>query len=92
VIEPVELRPATGRDASELERLAQLDSARVPDGSLLVAESAGRLVAALSLDSGKAIADPFAPTAHLVDALRAQAARPKGGVGWRQPCRPQLAT
>jgi hypothetical protein len=92
VIEPVELRPATGCDHAELERLAQLDSARVPGGRLLVAEASGSLVAALSMDSGEAIADPFAPTAHLVAALRAQGARSEGGRAWTRPSRLQPAT
>jgi hypothetical protein len=91
-MEPVELRPATGCDHVELERLAQLDSALVPDGRLLVAEASGRLVAALSLESGQAIADPFALTAHLVAALRAQGARSEGGRAWTQPSRLQPAT
>jgi hypothetical protein len=85
-MEPVALRPATGCDHVELKRLAELDSALVPDGRLLVAEASGRLVAALSVESGEAIADPFAPTAHLVAALRVQGARSEGGRAWtRQP-------
>lgn len=87
-MEPVELRPATGCDHAELERLAQLDSALVPDGRLLVAEASGRLVAALSVKSGQAIADPFTPTAHLVAALRVQGARSEGGKAWTR--RPRL--
>ena len=78
-MEPVELRPATGCDPPGWQRLAQLDSALVPDGRLLVAEASGRLVAALSVESGQAIADPFTPTAHLVAALRVQGAGPKEG-------------
>ena len=71
MISPVELRPACPADAPAVRRLAERDSARVPRGRLLVAESGGELLAALSLDTGAAIADPFQPTAHVLEALRA---------------------
>jgi hypothetical protein len=83
VTAPLELRPATCADAPALERLAQLDSAGVPRGSLLVAERGGRLHAALSLETGEAIADPFVPSAHIVDALRAHAAGERRSPTWR---------
>jgi hypothetical protein len=66
------IRHAIAADAVDLTRLAALDSSRVPSGELLVAELDGRLVAALSTDSGAAIADPFEHTAAIVDSLRAQ--------------------
>jgi hypothetical protein len=67
------IRHATAADEADLTRLAALDSSRVPSGELLVAELDGSLVAALSLDTGAAIADPFEHTAAIVDSLRAQA-------------------
>ena len=69
------IRHANGADAGALARLAALDSSRVPTGELLIAELDGRLVAALSIDTGASIADPFAHTAAIVDSLRAQAQR-----------------
>jgi hypothetical protein len=69
------LRHANASDAAALVRLAALDSSRVPSGELLVAEVDGRLVAALSVDTGAAIADPFEHTAAIVESLRAQARR-----------------
>jgi hypothetical protein len=69
------LRHATAADQASLARLAALDSSRVPSGELLVAELDGRLVAALSVDTGAAIADPFEHTATIVDSLRVQARR-----------------
>jgi hypothetical protein len=69
------LRHATAADETSLKRLAALDSSRVPSGELLVAELDGRLVAALSVDTGAAIADPFEHTAAIVDSLRVQASR-----------------
>ena len=62
------IRVATRYDDAELRNLAALDSARPLAGSVIVAESDGRIDAALSLDDGRAIADPFRPTAGLVDA------------------------
>lgn len=70
---PIEIRLATAADAGALERLAQLDTATVPDGPVLLAETAGLAVAALELRTGRAVADPFRPTAHLVRALAAAA-------------------
>jgi hypothetical protein len=69
----VTLRHANAADADDLVRLAALDSSRVPSGELLVAEIDGTLVAALSVDTGAAIADPFEHTAAIVDALRLRA-------------------
>jgi hypothetical protein len=69
------LRHANTADEGSLRRLAALDSSRVPSGELLVAELAVELVAALSVDTGAAIADPFEHTAAIVDSLRAQARR-----------------
>jgi hypothetical protein len=69
------IRHATAADEAALRRLATLDSSRVPSGELLVAELDGQLVAALSVDTGAAIADPFEHTAAIVDSLRAHAGR-----------------
>ena len=54
-------------------RVAALDSARVPRAPLLVAEMDGEVRAALSLDDGGAIADPFHRSLELVELLRARA-------------------
>jgi hypothetical protein len=67
------IRRANVGDAAALERLAALDSSRVPTGELLVAEIDGALVAAISIDTSAVIADPFVHTAAIVDSLRAQA-------------------
>jgi hypothetical protein len=39
----------------------------------LIAELDGRLLAALALSDGRVVADPFHPTADLIDLLRARA-------------------
>ena len=66
----VNIRRASGSDLPELRRLAHLDDRRLPRGELVVAEEDGAIRAAVSAD-GSAIADPWRPTARLVDALRA---------------------
>jgi hypothetical protein len=71
----VTIRPAGPSDAAGLDRLAALDSSMPLRGAILVAESGGRVAAALSLRSGRVISDPFVPTADLVALLRARADR-----------------
>ena len=75
----VVIRQAVPADVDDLRRLAALDSARALLGTVLVAESDGRIRAAYSVDERRAIADPFRPTAGLVEVLRARAARLHGG-------------
>jgi hypothetical protein len=72
---PVLVRPALPVDADALKRLAALDSARPLTGDVLIAVAGGEIAAAMSLDSGAIVADPFQPTAQLVELLRT-AARP----------------
>ena len=56
-------------DGPAIHRLAELDSAQVPSGALVGAEIGGRLLAAISLTDGSAIADPFARTRELTELL-----------------------
>jgi hypothetical protein len=71
----VALRPARTDDLAGLHRLAALDSRRPLAGPVLVAEEDGVLRAALALETGAVIADPFAPTDHLLALLRRHGAR-----------------
>lgn len=66
----ITLRHAFPDDACAVARLAALDSRPVPPSPLLLAEIDGEPWAALSLLDGSAIADPFRPTAALLDLLR----------------------
>jgi hypothetical protein len=68
------IRAARGSDGAALGRLAELDSARVPAGDLIVAEADGTLIAAHSPDARKSIADPFRPTADVVRLLEVRGA------------------
>jgi hypothetical protein len=69
------IRRANGADAYALHRLAQLDSADAPVGDMIVAESDGELLAAVPVDGGRAVADPFRRTADIVKLLRTRAAQ-----------------
>ena len=70
---PVLVRPARSVDTDALRVLAALDSAAPLSGDVLLAVSGGDIAAAISVDSGAVIADPFQPTANLVDLLRTAA-------------------
>ena len=72
------IRRATAADAFAIKRLAALDSASPPTGDVLLAEMGGELWAAVALDGGAAIADPFRPSGDLVDLLRFRAERLRG--------------
>jgi hypothetical protein len=74
----ISIRPFTDSDVQAVREVAQRDSSTVPAGMLLVAEVGGRVRAALSLDTGEVVADPFAPSAELVDLLRARARQLNG--------------
>jgi hypothetical protein len=79
VPDPILIRPFTDSDAQAVREVAQRDSSVVPPGVLLVAEVEGQVRAALSLDTGEVVADPFAPSAAPVDLLRARARQLNGG-------------
>lgn len=72
---PVTIRPAHPDDASALWRLAALDSSSMPAHPLLVAEAGGEIRVAVSVADLRAIADPFVPTAHIVEMVRAHIVR-----------------
>jgi hypothetical protein len=71
----VTLRYAAAADAERLQMLADLDSAPAPSGPALVAEVDGRLRAALALDGGAAISDPFHRGTELIELLRMRASQ-----------------
>jgi hypothetical protein len=69
----LKIRNADPVDEAAIARLAQLDSAEAPHGELLVAESGDEVVAALPVDGGRPVADPFRRTAEAVELLRLRA-------------------
>ncbi len=69
------IRPASQADAGEIARLSVLDDHALPDGERLLGVVGDRVVAALDVASGAAIADPFAPTDGIVKLLELRAAQ-----------------
>ncbi len=67
------LRISTDADHPQLQSIAERDSSVLPGGTLLVAESGGRLLAAISIETEAVIADPFQRTADAVELLRSRA-------------------
>ena len=67
------IRQATAEDQRSLHQLAELDSQRPLSGPALIGEIGGVPAAALSLNEGRVIADPFQHTALLSQLLRMRA-------------------
>jgi hypothetical protein len=74
--EPIIIRRSTDQDRLAIVELAALDSRRPPQAEALLAFIGTELRAALPLDGGEAIADPFHHSAELVDLLRVRAPQP----------------
>ncbi|MEA2155318.1 MAG: hypothetical protein QOE11_1458 [Solirubrobacteraceae bacterium] len=65
----VVIRPAHDADIAPLHDLAELDSAAPLEGPVLVAVVEGHVWAAMGLNGGRVIADPFRPSAGAVELL-----------------------
>ena len=79
---PILIRRSELLDGPALRRLASLDSRTLPEGSFLLAEMKGEIIAAAPIDVDQpALGDPFRPTAdlrHLLE-LQARVIRSRGG-------------
>ena len=84
----ISIRRLGADDLPEVERLAQLDSRRPPEGALLGVEIEGRLLAAISLATGESIADPFSRTGELRALLELRAAQLRRRENRRRRLRP----
>jgi hypothetical protein len=71
----ITIRRLDETDAAALARLAELDSAPVPQDHMLAAEAEGRLLAAMSLTDGSIISDPFSRTLEARALLELRAAQ-----------------
>jgi hypothetical protein len=69
------IRPAGPADEQIVARLSALDSQRAPNGDVLIAFRDDEPVAAIAIESGQVVADPFRPTVSVVELLRTTAAR-----------------
>jgi hypothetical protein len=68
----ITIRLASAVDVYIIRRLAGLDSSPVPTGRVLLAEMDGVPAAAMSLERGSVVADPFQHTNEAVRMLRAR--------------------
>ena len=71
---PLTVRVAAPDDELAVRRLAELDSSRPPSGRVLLAVVGTEPVAALAVETGTVVADPFRPTEDVVAVLRQAAA------------------
>ena len=85
------IRFAVPDDEAALARLAALDSNRTPRGAVLIAEVGDEPWAALSLDDGHAVSDPFRPSAEAVWMLAERARQLKTERRGRMQRRPQMS-
>jgi hypothetical protein len=69
------IRSASADDAPAVARLEALNERELPSGERLIALLAGRPVAAVEVDSGFTVADPFVPTSAIVELLGLRAAQ-----------------
>ena len=74
----IEIRLLGADDGAALARLAELDTSDAPPHPLLGGIVDGRLVAAHSLSTGRAIADPFRHTAEIRSLLAERAGQLRG--------------
>jgi hypothetical protein len=72
-------------DRVAVAELAELDGRPAPAGETLLAEVDGKLWAAVGVDDGAAVADPFLPTADVVWLLQIRAEQERAA---RQPASP----
>jgi hypothetical protein len=87
------VRFARPDEAGTLRRLAQLDDAPELAGEVLVATIGADVVAAISLDGGRVVANPFVLTSDAVELLRRSATALAGRRRrrWRSALRLRLA-
>ena len=86
--EAVLVRHASSRDEARIRHLSRLDDQRIPDGTFIVAELGGQVMAAMSLSAGVVVTEPFRRTADAAELLRLRARRlhapPAGPVARRR--------
>jgi hypothetical protein len=85
--ESITIRRVGAADLQELERLADLDSARLPGDEYLIAEVDGEARAAVGVRTGALVATPFHATSDLADLLRLRVERIRQAGPPRAPTR-----
>jgi len=71
--ETITIRPLREDDVAAVHRLAELEERPVPPGPLLLAEVEGTVEAAVGLEGGETIANPFVASAEVVSLLELRA-------------------
>jgi hypothetical protein len=74
----ITIRRSTDSDRAAIARLAALDDRPEPSGQALLAFVDGELRAALPLEAGRTVADPFHLTGDVVELLRFRAGHMPG--------------
>ena len=69
----ITIRPLREDDVAAVHRLATLDERPVPPGPLLLAEVEGTVEAAVGLEGGESLANPFVASAEVVSLLELRA-------------------
>jgi hypothetical protein len=88
----VVLKMAGAEDGQSVRTLAELDEAAAPTGEVLLAFIDGEAVAALSLDDGQVVSNPFVATSGAIALLRLRARHLAGPARRRGPwLRPRFA-
>jgi hypothetical protein len=65
VTEPITIRHSAEDDRALVLELSELDGRPAPTGNLLLAEVGGKLWAAVGIDDGAAVSDPFEPAGEV---------------------------
>jgi hypothetical protein len=74
----ITIRPLGDEDQERAVQLAQLETKRPLEGQLLGASVGGQLVAAIAIESGESVADPFLSSAHARAMLELRASQLNG--------------
>jgi len=69
----VAVRLARPEDEAAIQKIASLDGKKAPSGRVLVAEADREIIAALAIDGGNAVADPFRWTSDVVALMEMRA-------------------
>ena len=73
--ESITIRPLREDDLPAVELLAELEDRPMPPGPLLLAEVEGTVEAAIGLEDGETVANPFSESAGAVSLLQVRAAQ-----------------
>ena len=77
--ETITIRPSREEDAPAVEQLAELEERGVPRGPLLLADVEGTVEAAVAIETGEALANPFVPSEEVVSLLEHRADQLRAG-------------